>query len=170
MVKKIIFGIVLLVVFFFIYLSNHMGNKSLGPNRVYIENKMTNDKVTIVTMDTIRYMISGHKHFIPDTNFVGVVISDDFNFGEGLEICWDIDGKDWKAIHTKKIIENKLDPGRFEYNFSLKEAFDLSKEVETLPISCSFIHLNYNLFVHLGLDDGYSVSGIPKIEISRNWF
>lgn len=170
MVKKIICGIVLLVILLFIYLSNHVGDKSLGPNRVYIENKETNNKITVVTKDTVRYIFSGHHHFVPDTNYIKVTISDDFNFGEHLTICWNIDGKKWKAVHTKNILENKLDTGAFEYNVSLEDALGQSKEVEFLPNSCSLILLNYNIFVHLGILQGYEISGLPEIDVSREWF
>lgn len=147
-----------------------MGDKSLGPNRVYIQNKKTNDKITVFTKDTTRYIIDGYHHFVPDTNYVKVIISDDYNFGEHLTICWGLDGKTWKAIHTDRILENKLAPDWFEYNISLKEALGQSTQIESLPNTCSLIYLNYNLFVHLGIDDGYSVSGLPEIKISREWF
>jgi hypothetical protein len=137
MYRIIVIFFVLIVLFGVVYISNHMGSKSFGPNRVYIENEITNKKITVITKDTIRYLIDGFHHYVPDTNYVKIGISDDYSYGNILTICWASKGKEWVATNTIEILENKLDPKRFIYSSTLEDALGYTDQIETLPDNCT---------------------------------
>lgn len=65
--------------------------------------------VTVLTKDTIRYVIAGDYDKVPDTNFVKLDISKIPELGDGVWICW-LENQGWDIVVDKSIIlENKLD-------------------------------------------------------------
>ena len=75
--------------------------------------------VTVITKDTLRYVIAGDTKSIPDTNFVKLNISKISELGDGVWICW-LDNQGWDIVVDKSIIlENKLDSSKYFFNSQL---------------------------------------------------
>ena len=75
--------------------------------------------ITIITEDTIRYLIVGKSSgLISDTNFVSLKINKIDELGDCLWICW-LEDNSWDiTINKSEIIENKLDT--LKYHFKTK--------------------------------------------------
>ena len=76
--------------------------------------------ITVITEDTVRYVIDGNYKTLPDTNFVKLDISKITELGDGVHMCWKNGQYEWDVVIDKsKIIENKLDTSRFNFNTKL---------------------------------------------------
>lgn len=75
--------------------------------------------ITVITEDTIRYVIAGRTSETPDTNFIKLDIRRITELVDGVWICW-LGNNKWEVvIHESKIIENKLDSSKYFFNTQL---------------------------------------------------
>ncbi|WP_096431566.1 hypothetical protein [Labilibaculum antarcticum] len=75
--------------------------------------------VTVLTKDTLRYVIAGDYDKVPDTNFVKLDISKITELGDGVWICW-LENQGWDIVVDKSIIiENKLDTVKYRFDTNL---------------------------------------------------
>lgn len=75
--------------------------------------------VTVLTKDTLRYVIAGDYDKVPDTNFVKLDISKITELGDGVWIHW-LDNQGWDIVVDKSvIIENKLDTTKYLFDNKL---------------------------------------------------
>lgn len=75
--------------------------------------------ITVLTEDTIRYVIAGRTSEIPDTNYIKLDIGRIDELGDGVWICW-LENNKWDiVIHNSRIIENKLDGSKYFFNTQL---------------------------------------------------
>jgi len=75
--------------------------------------------VTVLTKDTLRYVIAGDYDKVPDTNFVKLDISKITELGDGVWICW-LENQGWDIVVDKSIIiENKLDTVKYLFDTKL---------------------------------------------------
>lgn len=85
--------------------------------RFYSSDK--NNCVTVITKDTLRFVIAGDTESIPDTNFVKLDISKITDLGDGVWICW-LENQGWDIVVDKSIIlENKLDTTKYFFDNKL---------------------------------------------------
>ncbi|MAO63625.1 MAG: hypothetical protein CL666_01360 [Balneola sp.] len=126
---------------------------------VYIVSPDRTHSITIITNDSIRYIIDGEHENTPDSNYVKLNVGNAPSIDEDILICWDIEGYEWKLVHQAlDIIENKLDTLSFYYDA------ELEKDERGIPTAknyrgdnCTTVTLYYNLGVRLGLEKGYNI-------------
>jgi len=76
--------------------------------------------ITIITEDTIRYVIDGDYRTLPDTNYIKLDISGITKLGDGVYMCWKNDLYEWEVVIDKsKIIESRLDTNNFSFKTQL---------------------------------------------------
>ena len=75
--------------------------------------------VTVISKDTLRYVIAGDYDKVPDTNFVKLDITKVTELGDGVWIRW-LENQGWDIVVDKSIIiENKLDTTRYLFDNQL---------------------------------------------------
>lgn len=75
--------------------------------------------VTVITEDTLRFVIAGDYDMIPDSNYVKLDISMITELGDGVWICW-LENQGWDVIVDKAIIlENRLDSNIYHFDTKL---------------------------------------------------
>jgi hypothetical protein len=139
---KIIAGFLIIMTFFSCSKSSKIKFYSLDKDNC----------VTVLTKDTLRYVIAGDYDKVPDTNFVKLDISKITELGDGVWICW-LENQGWDIVVDKSIIiENKLDT--VKYRFDIKLPVDergIPTEIKFRQKNCAIF--GYNL-MRLSPDKG----------------
>jgi hypothetical protein len=87
--------------------------------KIYIYTPDKKQCITVFNIDTLRYIMVGKHSKVPNSNYIKLDVSRVPLIGDALYMCWK-DSTGWDMVVPKaKIIESKLDTGRFHFNNSL---------------------------------------------------
>jgi hypothetical protein len=130
MIKKILIGLILTITIV------SCAKKSI----VRLYSLDNTNCVTIITIDTIRYVIAGDNKTLPNSNYIKIDISDITELNNCIWICW-LNNKGWEMVIDKsKIIENRLDTNKYIFNSKLL------MDKNNIPIEIKFRKENCAIF------------------------
>lgn len=87
---------------------------------IYLYSPNKTKCVSIITLDSIRYVIDGKHSKLPDTNYVKLDVSHIDPLGDGVWVCWDINGYEWDiVVDNSVVIKSSLDSTRFRFKNKL---------------------------------------------------
>lgn len=105
MIKRIVFLFLLIFCIYF-YLDHNLTRWQ----RIIIESPDKTSCITIITKDSLRYIMNGKHRNIPVSNYAKLDISQVSPIGDEIAICWDANGYDWKLVNPYAyFIESDLD-------------------------------------------------------------
>lgn len=105
-------------------------------DQVYIKSFDNKQAISIITKDTVRYVINGKHILVPDTNYISYKVPLR-KFADEFGVCWDKDGYKWKMVNEgREIIDNKLDTGLY----SMK--IDLDVDESNIPTMINYMEYN----------------------------
>ncbi|MBO6524835.1 MAG: hypothetical protein JJ971_13470 [Balneolaceae bacterium] len=139
-------------------------------NKVIIESPLGSGLITIITYNNLRYIIEGDKETIPDSNYVLLDISEIPELGDEIGICWEVENLKWRVVnYNAKVIENKLSVIDFEYQEDTdRTKIGVPTMINYMNDNCIRAELYDNIWVRLGLDNGYQIDAINGKFIENN--
>ncbi|RZK16168.1 MAG: hypothetical protein EOO43_14815 [Flavobacterium sp.] len=87
-------------------------------------------KITIITNDTLRYIIDGYTDVVPKENYIKLDISAVPVEGDEVVGCWATNNYQWYLCYDEsKIIEDRLDKTKFKFeaHFPIKDGIPTIK-------------------------------------------
>ncbi|OAN60631.1 hypothetical protein A8B79_08895 [Balneola sp. EhC07] len=127
-------------------------------DRVFINSFNEDQTITILTQDTIRYVINGEHKSIPDTNYIKYKISSR-RFADEFGVCWDKDGYKWKVVNEAlEIVDNRLNSNLYflKINHDL-DSRNIPTMINYMENDCIRFTIEDNIGVRLGILKSYHV-------------
>ena len=96
------------------------------------------NSLTVITKDTLRYVIPGIVNDIPEEGYAKFDVSNVTDLGDGIWICWEDDLKWDLTIDKAKILANDLNSSSYTLNTSLpKDERGIPTEIKYRQGNCS---------------------------------
>ncbi|TKG90695.1 hypothetical protein EYV94_22785 [Puteibacter caeruleilacunae] len=130
--KRIVF---LLLFVFGVY--SYLNHRFTRWERIIIESPDKTNYITIITKDSVRYIMNGKHRNVPESNYAKLDISNISPIGDEIDICWHINGYDWKLVNPyARFIESDLDSTLYYLQKKLDE------DVNGIPTRKEYLYEN----------------------------
>lgn len=77
------------------------------------------NSLTVITQDSIRYVIPGDVNELPKSNYATFDVSNITSLGDGIWICWQENGTWDLTIHDGILVQSDLDTSKYSLHTSL---------------------------------------------------